>query len=141
MGPLTYKDETGKEIKTAHFLRNRGSCCKTACRHCPYGFTLREKGLQFCNFDGQQELAQQFLQQQAGAGSDLAANLLAEGMGRPIKPVSLSDYPPESLKFILLKGTKIGLAVISGIRVKEIFLSKHYQHQGIDIPTVESFYF
>jgi len=25
-------------VFTAHYLRNRGYCCESGCRHCPYGF-------------------------------------------------------------------------------------------------------
>ena len=141
---LTYTDESGNEIKTTQFLRNRGSCCKTACRHCPYGFTLKEKGLQFSDYSLQQKaLAEKFLQDEEGPGPlhDIATSLLAEGLGQKKKVFSLEDHPVESLKFILLKGRIIGLTMISGIQVKNIFLDKYYQDQGIDIPVVESFYF
>lgn len=31
-----YYLENGKWVFTAHFLRNRGYCCGSGCRHCPY---------------------------------------------------------------------------------------------------------
>jgi hypothetical protein len=34
-----YYIENGKWVFTADFLRRRGYCCESACRHCPYGFT------------------------------------------------------------------------------------------------------
>lgn len=30
--------ETGKKVLTAYFLCERGYCCSSFCRHCPYGF-------------------------------------------------------------------------------------------------------
>lgn len=27
-------------VFTAHYLRSRGYCCRSGCRHCPYGFSL-----------------------------------------------------------------------------------------------------
>lgn len=33
-----YYMENGFVVFTAAFLRKRGSCCKNACRHCPFGF-------------------------------------------------------------------------------------------------------
>ena len=30
--------ENGRWVFTAHFLRRRGYCCQSGCRHCPYGF-------------------------------------------------------------------------------------------------------
>lgn len=29
---------TGLHVFTEKYLRARGYCCKTGCRHCPYGF-------------------------------------------------------------------------------------------------------
>lgn len=30
--------ENGLMVLTAHFLKKRGYCCGSGCRHCPYGF-------------------------------------------------------------------------------------------------------
>lgn len=30
--------EKGRYVFTEQFLRNRGHCCESGCRHCPYGF-------------------------------------------------------------------------------------------------------
>ncbi|MFZ9847645.1 MAG: DUF5522 domain-containing protein [Flavobacteriales bacterium] len=30
--------ENGFRVFTAKYLLKRGYCCKSACRHCPYGF-------------------------------------------------------------------------------------------------------
>jgi len=35
---LDYYIENGLMVFTAAFLRKRGYCCKSGCRHCPYGF-------------------------------------------------------------------------------------------------------
>jgi len=38
-----YRDPfTGKKVLTAYFLRERGYCCQSLCRHCPYGFTKEQ---------------------------------------------------------------------------------------------------
>lgn len=41
-GPLVpgvdYTIENGLLVFTAHYLRRRGYCCESGCRHCPYGF-------------------------------------------------------------------------------------------------------
>jgi len=34
--------ENGRVVFTASFLLKRGYCCKSGCRHCPYGFTKTE---------------------------------------------------------------------------------------------------
>ena len=33
-----YTVENGKSVFTAHYLRNRGYCCQSGCRNCPWGF-------------------------------------------------------------------------------------------------------
>jgi hypothetical protein len=33
-----YYDEHGRWVFTAHYLLKRGYCCKSGCKHCPYGF-------------------------------------------------------------------------------------------------------
>lgn len=38
-GQHSYVDpETGFLVFTELYLKERGSCCYSACRHCPYGF-------------------------------------------------------------------------------------------------------
>jgi len=39
---VDYYVEGGNWVFTAHYLRRRGYCCRSGCRHCPYGF--REGG-------------------------------------------------------------------------------------------------
>lgn len=33
-----YYLENGKWVFTAKYLLDRGFCCQSGCRHCPYGF-------------------------------------------------------------------------------------------------------
>jgi len=35
-----YYVENGLMVFTAHFLRQRGYCCESGCRHCPYGYVV-----------------------------------------------------------------------------------------------------
>lgn len=35
---IDYYVENGWLVFTAHYLLRRGYCCKSGCRHCPYGF-------------------------------------------------------------------------------------------------------
>jgi hypothetical protein len=35
---VDYYREDGRWVFTEKFLRDRGYCCKSGCRHCPYGF-------------------------------------------------------------------------------------------------------
>jgi hypothetical protein len=33
-----YVDPEGRYVFTAAYLLARGTCCRSGCRHCPYGF-------------------------------------------------------------------------------------------------------
>jgi hypothetical protein len=35
--------ERGNWVFTAKYLLNRGYCCRSGCRHCPYGFVKEEQ--------------------------------------------------------------------------------------------------
>jgi hypothetical protein len=35
---VDYYIENGLWVFTAEYLKKRGYCCKSGCRHCPYGF-------------------------------------------------------------------------------------------------------
>ena len=35
---VDYDLETGRGVFTEKYLRERGHCCESGCRHCPYGF-------------------------------------------------------------------------------------------------------
>lgn len=36
-----YYIENGKYVFTAKYLKERGYCCKSGCRHCPYGYVKK----------------------------------------------------------------------------------------------------
>jgi hypothetical protein len=38
-----YYLENGNWVFTAKFLLRRGYCCRSGCRHCPYGYVRDEK--------------------------------------------------------------------------------------------------
>ncbi len=39
---IDYTIENGLYVFTAEYLRRRGNCCRSGCRHCPYGFTTTQ---------------------------------------------------------------------------------------------------
>jgi hypothetical protein len=41
---VDYYIENGLLVFTAAFLRRRGYCCESGCRHCPYGWTEERAG-------------------------------------------------------------------------------------------------
>lgn len=38
-----YIEEGGFMVFTEAFLRRRGYCCESGCRHCPYAFVARDR--------------------------------------------------------------------------------------------------
>ena len=38
-----YYDEHNRWVWTEHYLKKRGYCCKSGCKHCPYGFNKKNK--------------------------------------------------------------------------------------------------
>ena len=33
-----YYNEEGKVVLTEEYLKKRGKCCQSGCKHCPYGY-------------------------------------------------------------------------------------------------------
>jgi Family of unknown function (DUF5522) len=48
---IDYYVENGFAVFTAHYLRNRGYCCESGCRHCPYGFVRKTDEAANCSPD------------------------------------------------------------------------------------------
>ena len=40
---IDYYMEGGLMVFTAQYLRDRGYCCTSGCRHCPYGYVREEQ--------------------------------------------------------------------------------------------------
>ena len=41
---VDYYVENGRWVFTGDFLKRRGYCCESGCRHCPYGFRKKTGG-------------------------------------------------------------------------------------------------
>jgi hypothetical protein len=41
---IDYYMEDGFMVFTAIYLKRRGYCCQSGCRHCPYGFAKGDAG-------------------------------------------------------------------------------------------------
>ncbi len=121
---LTYLSPEGYTVFTSQFLKNRGTCCKTACLHCPYGFTLKKLGLQFEEATLEQESAVVEVLKSAGAGE-----------------VDWKAFLPSNVCFIKIKGETCGVLLKNHIVVKHLFLKPHFLNQGLSKEMVESYYF
>lgn len=117
---LSYLSPEGYTVFTSKFLKNRGTCCKSACLHCPFGYTLKKVGLEFSDVsEGDSQLVQEII-----------------GTEFDWKP-----YLPENAKFIKLKGQVCGVMFKNHIVVKHLFLLPHFREQNLSKEMVESYYF
>lgn len=117
---LSYISPEGYTVFTSTFHRKRGTCCKSSCLHCPYGFTLKKNGLAFRKVvEAEEEIVKSLV------GSDLNWRI----------------HLPENIQWILIKDRVAGIMIKNHIIVKEVFLLPQFQHQGLDKDLIESYYF
>lgn len=121
---LSYLSPEGYTVFTAKFLKNRGTCCKSACLHCPYGYTLKKHGLTFHDVtDADHELVKNIIEESGTAAVDW-------------KP-----FFPDNIKLIKLKDSLCGLLLKNHIVIKHLYLRPHFQNQDLSKEMVESYLF
>lgn len=120
---LTYETPEGYTVFTSQYLKNKGTCCKSACLHCPYGFTLKKHGLQF------QEIKEEDF-------PEVEAILNQSNQAVDYKP-----FWPENIRFILIKNTICGVLLKNHIQIKHLYLRPYFQDQGLSKEMVEAYLF
>jgi hypothetical protein len=121
---LSYETLQGHTVFTSQFLKNRGTCCKSACLHCPYGYTIKKLGIQFREVQEMDfSLVEDILQQNAA------------------DQVSWKEFWPDNIRLITLKEEICGLFLKNHIIIKHLFLKPHFQQQNISKELVESYFF
>lgn len=111
-------DPLGSMTSSTHV--SRGSCCKSGCIHCPYGFTIKKFGLQFRDINENNKEA--------------AQNLTNDKL-------IIGEFPLSDYKLIILKDVECGVIRVDKLFVKEICLRTGFTEQGISKELVESYYF
>lgn len=142
---LTYTNEEGREVKTSQFLRNRGSCCRTSCLHCPYGFTLKNNEITYRDVtESELALAQEVMNESAGKSeevSSVAASLMGSAFGAPKKKPSAIQITMNNFhnySFATIKDVVFGLIEKGPHQAKNLYLREHFKEQGIDIDFINS---
>ena len=121
---LSYTTAEGYTVFTSHYLKNKGTCCKSACLHCPYGFTLKKHGLKF---------------QEVGEGDfGELENILSEAGGQTFE---WKTFWPQNVRFIVIKDVICGVMFKNHIVVKNIFLKPHFSNQNLSKELIESYFF
>ncbi|MGE3608717.1 MAG: DUF5522 domain-containing protein [Bacteriovoracaceae bacterium] len=121
---LSYLNEEGFTVFTAQYLKNKGTCCKSMCLHCPYGFTIKKCGITF------QEVSEGSFEQ--------VEKIMAESK---IPAIDWKSYWPEHIRFILLKDKVLGIFLKNNLVIKHLYLLPHYQDQDITKELVEAYFF
>lgn len=146
---LTYFNDAGEEIFTSTYHLNRGTCCKSNCLHCPFGHTLKnfnieilplkEKFIRYAN--------QIIADSKPVEISSFALSILAEGFGKKDKIIkyyitdeNFKNYAfgqfKENICAVIEFSTKLSEST-SGRGIKELFLKKEFQNQGLFIKHIE----
>jgi hypothetical protein len=121
---LSYLSPEGHTVFTSQFLKNKGSCCKSACIHCPYGFTLKKHGLEFVEI--------------TESDHDVIDSIMVEST---LAPVDWRIFPAEHIRLIKIKGTLCGFILKNHIVIKHLYLKPHFQNQDLSREMVESYFF
>ena len=127
----SYQNKDGYTVMTSSFLKKRGSCCKSSCLHCPYGFTLRKPGLKLEALPNNPEQEVIDLYNQIYGSQTIANNLLGSAFGKE-KNADLKEFT-----YLSLKGTFCGLALIQNNQVHKLILKEHFNDQGITKAFIE----
>ena len=139
LNDLTYLKD-GLDVKTSKFLKNKGTCCKTSCLHCPYGFTLKKEGLSLEVISNENfETASLMAKKVEKDESSLASSMLASAFGPTKKSSVFSEKSKHNYLLVKIKGEVCALVRKRGLRVTEIVYAKHFEDQGITTDIVSSF--
>ena len=122
---LTYLSSEGYTVFTSQFLKNRGTCCKTSCLHCPFGFTLKKLGLQFVEAtEADQEKIESIIN-----SSSVSTK------------VDWRAFMPSNVCFVKIKDDICGVMLKNHIVVKHLYLKPHFENQDLSKDMIESYYF
>ena len=142
MSELAYTNEDGDSVKTSQFLKNRGSCCKTSCLHCPYNFTLTKHGIEFKAVELSSMAEGQAIIDFSSPKEEntISASLLSSAFGGAKKKDTISKYQLDNYRFIYLNGHECGLVKVGTVGVSALYLKEHFKEQGLDLDLVSSYY-
>lgn len=143
MNELSYINDQGDTVFTSKYYRNRGTCCKSDCLHCPFGTTLKNVGLNFQNLElSQLSRAQLMIDQNEVEQSSIGGSLLGGAFGKSkSKKIDLKTENLDCYRYVTLKEHICGLVKVSNIKIERLYLDERFLDQGITKEIVESFYF
>jgi hypothetical protein len=141
MSGLTYTNSNGENVFTSQFLKNRGTCCKTNCLHCPYGFTLKNHPLEFIELTIKDiSRAQNLVNDNSAGDSSLSAGLLNSAFGGSNNSVKITKFNISDYQFVKIKDVVCGLLKKGKIQPAKFYVDSKFSAQGIDLDTIKSQY-
>lgn len=150
---LSYTNDKGQNVYTSAYLKKRGTCCKTNCLHCPYGFTLKNFAIEIVELQPKHiKFANEIIRETRPVEqSAVAMSLLASAFGKKdqirihhINELNISDFAFGEFKgeicAVIEFSNKLSESARSGNSgriVKELFLKKEFKDQGLGIEHVK----
>ena len=137
MSELTYKNDKGEDVFTAQYLKNRGTCCKTNCLHCPYGFTLKNTPLEFKDPEIKDiALAQKFIN--SAEDNSISGALLSSAFGGSSQSIKITKFNITHYQLVTLKDVTIGLLKKGKLQPEKLYLLDKFKDQGLDLDFIKS---
>lgn len=149
MDELTYINENGETVFTSAYLKKRGTCCKTNCLHCPFGHPLKNYPIELIEMKTKHiRFANEIIRDSKPVEvSDLSQSLLSSAFGKKAK-IGVHHITEDNINnfaFGQFKDTVCSVVEFStklsessnGRNVKEIFLKKEFQDQGLGVEHIK----
>ena len=142
---LSYLNDEEETVFTSTYLRKRGTCCRTNCLHCPYGFTLKNFSIEVHPMSAKHiKFANEIIRDTKPVEqSALSSMLLSTAFGPKdkirvfqITETNFSNYAFGILKdttcCVIEYSTKLSESA-SGRSIKNLYFRKHFQNQGLGV--------
>ena len=113
---LSYINDQGATVFTSQFLRNKKSCCKSSCLHCPYGFTLNKHGVKVHAISESNEEQGKDLFKQLVQSDSVTNSLISSAFKTKFK-----TWDKNNFKILSLKNIPCGL-----VELAQGEFQKHY---------------
>jgi len=122
-----YTDSNGNFVMTSSYLRARKTCCKSACLHCPYGYTLRNSPIIIHKYSATNASDIEFIFNEKYNIGDMTQNLLQSAFGGAKKRLN-----KERAYLLTLKGNPCGVIEYENGKIYDLVLKTEFQDQGIN---------
>jgi hypothetical protein len=128
MTKLSYINKNGDTVFTSQFYKNKGTCCKSGCLHCPYFYTLNKGGLKLEEINSENEIESKEIYNKYFEKDSFTSSLLASAFGNSAK----NKFSSEHFKVLTLKDFVCGIIEIKNGKLSGFYLKDEFNDQGIN---------